>query len=457
MSRYARTLWGILLISIALRVSLALSGGQDYWPDEDTVNSNHIFEALIRHDYAEVFSRMDRPDRPMFSIVGQIPAAIAFNIGHTRTVDALFFGMSSVLDIWLIAGIARRLGAGEVESLLAAAFLALSVTFFYWSRHVQSYDLAMTFALSALYVGLGPGRPGWRVSLCGVLGGCSFLSYPGYWTTVAAVALICVIHRSRKWSEFLRYDVFVALGVVTVVGFEVGTSAILGGHILDRYLSYSGSIRQGIFNEGWSLPFEYLWHAEHLLVFVWIACAAWWVWRPRAIVTSPRLRAGLIGLVVIYATLTIFSVVLHKFVVYGRLARQLVPFFCLVSAYTFAWLRGSEHRAVRQLAAAVIAAMVVQAAINFREPLLQSFPADFLERNRPDASIAARYERLMWVNTKLLYPGPEPVTLPAHYVTLAEARHPLEFLPYQYEGYTPQERQALRNADIHMRLLGVLP
>jgi hypothetical protein len=76
-------------------------------------------------------------------------------------------------------------------------------------------------------------------------------------------------------------------------------------------------------------------------------------------------------------------------------------------------------------------------------------------RNRDDSG-AARYERLIWVNTKHLFPGPEPVTLPAHYVTLAAARHPLTFLPYQYEGYAPQWRAVLRSADTRMQLIGVL-
>jgi hypothetical protein len=451
-------LWAILLVSAALRVSLALSGGQDFWADEDTANPGYILEALIAHDYGTVFSRLDYPSTgPIFKIIGLIPAAIAAGSGHARTVYALFFGMATVVEVWLLAGIARRLGAGDVEALIAAAFLALSVTFLYWSRHVQSYDLAMMFALLGLYVGLGPGQPDRRVYLCGALGGCSFLSYPGYWTTVVAVALICAIERAKKSSEFLRYDVLIALGVITTVGVAIGMSVLLGGQLLQRFLSYSGNINQGVFAEGWSLPFEYLWHAEHLLLGVWIACVACWLWQPSALVTIPRLRAGLVGLVVIYAALAICSVALHRFVVYGRLARQLVPFFCLVAAFTVDGLRRSDRRSLRHLAAVVMAGLVVQAAVNFREPFLESFPADFIERNRPDAAVTARYQRLMWVNTKFLYPGPEPITLPARYVTLAEARHPLEFLPYQYEGFPPDQRQALRAADIHMRLLGVLP
>jgi len=113
--------------------------------------------------------------------------------------------------------------------------------------------------------------------------------------------------------------------------------------------------------------------------------------------------------------------------------------------------RGSDSRLSRSFGA-----VLIQAAANFWQPL-ESFPADFIVRNCPDDSVAARYERLIWVNTKHLFPGPEPVTLPAHYVTLAAARHPLAFLPYQYEGYTPERRAVLRSADTRMQLIGVLP
>ena len=36
---------------------------------------------------------------------------------------------------------------------------------------------------------------------------------------------------------------------------------------------------------------------------------------------------------------------------------------------------------------------------------------------------------------------------------IKEARHPLQYLPYQYEGYSPAQRQALRSTDIRMRII----
>jgi hypothetical protein len=60
------------------------------------------------------------------------------------------------------------------------------------------------------------------------------------------------------------------------------------------------------------------------------------------------------------------------------------------------------------------------------------------------------------INAKRLYPGPDAVTLPLHYTVLRRAPHPLQFLPYQYEGYPPSQRSALRSADIEMKLLLVV-
>ena len=134
-----------------------------------------------------------------------------------------------------------------------------------------------------------------------------------------------------------------------------------------------------------------------------------------------------------------------------------MPFLCLVTAAAINSLWQSPTPIIRFAAVAIVGAALVQAAVNFRQPLVQSFPADFVARNRPTNEVATKYQQLMWVNTRHLYPRPEPVALPLHHVTLADARHPLEFLPYQYEGYTPEERAALRSADIHMRLVGVLP
>jgi hypothetical protein len=437
-----------------MRVVLCLSGGQDYWPDERRDRPDRVVQGLIDRNYNEIFSSgLDDPHRPFFTALLVIPTAIGRVVGHTPTVKALFFSVASVISIWLLAAIARELGADEVESLLAAGLLAMSTSFLYWSRHVQSYDLAMMFALVALLLGIRRDATVGRLYWCGVLGGLVVLTYLGYWTTVVAVAAFCIMRRSTSLRDDVVNALVMAAGIVTLPGLAIVVSRASGGQMFERLKTYSDMIDQGNFQEGWSLPLEYLWHTEHLLLVLWLASVLWAVTQ---FDVSPRVGAGVFGAFLIYALLVAGSVGLSRFVVYGRLTRQVVPFLCLVAAAALSRLWHSPATRARFAAFAIVGVLVIQAAVNFWQPLVQSFPNDFIARNRPEDAVAARYERLVWVNAKHLYPGPEPVTLPPHSVTLAVARHPLEFLPYQYEGYTPEGRAALRSTDIRMQLIGVL-
>jgi hypothetical protein len=51
-----------------------------------------------------------------------------------------------------------------------------------------------------------------------------------------------------------------------------------------------------------------------------------------------------------------------------------------------------------------------------------------------------------------MYP-PRRLEIPDGLVEVASAPHPLQYLPYQYEGYSPGERQFLRDVDVRMRVL----
>lgn len=447
-------LWSILVVSAVLRVILCVSGGQEYWPDERRDNPDRILQALIDRDYREIFSGLDDPHRPVFQALAVIPVAISRFTGHRATVEALFFSVTSVISIWLLAAIARELGADEVESLFAAGLLAISSSFFYWSRHLMSYDLAMMFALGALLLGLRRGATMGGLYRCGLIAGLVFLTYPGYWTTIVVVAAFCIMRRSTSVRDDIAKALAMGAGVLTLPALAIAISRATGGHMIERLKTYSGIIAEGSFQEGWSLPFEYLWHTEHLLLVVWLASVLWAVTRPNV---SARVAAGVFGAVLIYALLVASSVGLSQFVVYGRLARQIVPFLCLVAAAALSSLWHSPATRARFALFAIMSVLVVQAAVNFWPPLMQSFPADFIARNRPDNTFATRYQRFIWLNAEHIFPAPKPVTLPAHFVTLAAARHPLEFLPYQYEGFTPEGRAVLRSADIRMQLIGVLP
>ena len=200
------------------------------------------------------------------------------------------------------------------------------------------------------------------------------------------------------------------------------------------------------------MPLAYLWHAEHAIALLWAAACVYATWR---IVRGDRNEASMVGaagVALIYGALVLVSVGLGRMVVYGRLVRQLVPFACIVTAAVLGRLWTASPRA-RLAVAAVLAAVLVQAAVNFHRPLTQVFPREFRLMAQRVAARAGSPTLLLYADH--IYPVPLPA-LPAG-ATLLARPHPLQFLPYQYEGYTPAERAALRSTDIRMRLVLAAP
>jgi hypothetical protein len=441
----------ILIGSLSIRVALVLSGGQFYWPDESRYEQTRkIVEDVASARYDDAWARLDSADHPLFKIIGMIPAAVELASTWNPVVPALFFAGFSVVNIWLVGHLAGRLGAGRRESVLASAVMAISTSLVYWARHIVPYDVAMSFGLLAACVGVGSSSA--RSSLgCGVLAGCASLTYAGYWT-LGAAAVVMPLVEARGRRRMAGHLPLATLGLVAAPGLVIGASAVAGGGMMAGYRSFSDGVNQGNFAEGWRLPFEYLWHAEHLLLAAWIAATVWAVWRVRAGAVSHRERAGLVGLLVVYGSIAIGSVVMEAFVVYGRLARQLVPFFCLLAAGELERLLASGRPRLRAAAFALTAGSVVQAGVNLVAPLRQVFPAEFMQTAGSGVTGGGR---LIWVNATHIYPAPAAVALPPQHVVVKEAPHPLRFLPYQYEGYTPEERRVLRSTDIRMRLVVV--
>jgi len=377
-----------------------------------------------------------------------LPATAERLTGPRRPVAGLFFCVWSVVCLWLVWRIAIRSGASAREALTAACLLAAATTFVYWARHLMPYDLAMAFGLGAVLAGIRPSFRGQSLS-CGMLAGCAFMTYAGYWT-LGGVAV--AIHASLAPSvrTAVRRLVLGGIGVLLPLGVA---SLPSHGYLVVTILAFSKSITQGRYEEGWSLPFEYLWHAEHAIVVFWLVALVAAVWHARRGPVSPQLRIGLIGVVCIYGALAVCSTGLHRFVVYGRLARQLVPFFCLVAAHEIERLRTAPSRGLRLAAPVVLTLVALQAAFNLRVPLTQVFPEEFREHGAARVGGMGEDE-YAWVNAEHIYPEPRALSL-AGSQTLLEARHPLTYLPFQYEGYTPEQRSALRRADLTMRLVTV--
>jgi len=442
-----------LSASLLLRLALIQAGGQLYWGDEyRCLEARTAVRELAAGEFRQVLSRLDAGDHPLFRVVSFVPASVEYLTGAEDTrIAAVFLAFFSVLNVWLVGRIASRLGAGEWESTLASVLAALSASLTYWARHLMPYDVAMSLGLLAVLVGVHP-RADARASVrCGLLAACAFLVYNGYWALAGAAVFV---HASRGGGlrEFVRRALLAARGFAAVICLLLAYDAAVGGGYVSNALAFSRTVVQGKYEEGARLPFEYLWHTEHLLLVAWLVAAGWCLVRVTQGV-SARVGVGLLGFAIVYVCLVGSSVVLHVFVVYGRLARQMLPFLCLVTADRFEALRTPKRRGARAIFASVGLVLLAQAGMNISGSLGQVFPREFLRKASRYANCGPQYGPVVAVNADSHHPLPLPVALPPSYVVVEEAPHPRAFLPYQYEGTTPSERELVRQSDIRMRLI----
>jgi hypothetical protein len=392
------------------------------------------------------------PDHLLFGVLGLLPAAVEEVAGADDRIPALFFALFSVWNIALIDVLVRRLGESERTGFLAALLFASSTTQLYYARHLLPYDAALTFALLGLIAAVRSETSLEDAVLCGLLSAAALLTYNGYFLLSVSALAICALGSGSRRDAFRRIAGW-AFAFALPFAAILAADALAGGALLREWRDFSTTVTQGRFSEGGWLPFAYLWHAEHLLTALWAAGFAFAVAR---LATGDRRRAllvGVAGIVLIYGGLVIGSVALRTFVVYGRQVRQLVPFACVLAAVMIERLLAGK-RLRRILALAAAAAVAAQAAWNFRTPLTQVFPEEFrrMAERIPNPSGAPRFV----LYAEFIYP--RPVRVPPGVGTVVLARpHPLQYLPYQYEGYTPDERHALRDTDIRMRVVDLPP
>jgi len=452
----------ILLASLLLRWALVFRGGQYFFSDEQRYGTSQemtkwLLQGQVREAASKLFSA---PEHLGYKVIGMIPAFLEHFMGQSLAMPAMFFSLFSTLNLYLIFLLSKRVGTSPREALLALTFASLSQCLFFYVRHFLPYDVSMSFGLLALYVGLADRASAGRSAASGALSFLCFVTYNGYWSLAALAMFVHVFCSSEKNSNVLRKSVFSGLGFLLPLLALMAAAAPLGINLLEEYRRFAQTITEGNYTEGWSLPFAYFWHAENFLFIIWILLALYAVIKRRN--TGAVVLWGSC-ILFLYLCLAVPSVLLHAFVVYGRLVRPIMPFLVLLSANGLMSLAQDVRPAGQRIAPVLVLVVLFRAAWNFNTTFHVVFPRDFVrevQARYPDFNFSPKRfafgapeicenNGYAIQNAKFFLAAPEKPQPIAGDILLT-ASHPINFLPYQDEGYTPEQKQAFRDAQLRM-------
>ncbi|HEX2855281.1 MAG TPA: hypothetical protein VHO24_18745 [Opitutaceae bacterium] len=460
---YAWSLAVVLVVALVLRLAIVFHGGQFFWGDESRYltaeNAWKQWEngAGLRAGLREV---MGSADHLGFKVMMLGPAWVQRHTTGSYLIPSVLVSLFSLLNIVWVWLIARRAGGSDREAFWAAAAMAGAASMFYWARHLMPYDLALCWALGCLYVAVKPLAKLRDSVLAGTLGCFAFVTYNGYW---AIVACALIAHVLLAWPNRRAFLLRAAGGLAGLVGSFVVIGETVR-HLLDvsliaSYRDFAETINQGEFHEGALVFFDYLWRTERGTALLWgaaIPAAAWWFRR----VDHPTCRRGILWIAAIVALTGILVVganVLEKFVVYGRLVRQVAPFCALLVGWTVARIF-QDLPPLRTRECAALAVLVVCAGWSMATPLRQEFPATFHHRamvwvdDYRKVHPELRREKFQHLHLGFIWPEADRTAQPPHEILL-EHPHPLAWRPYLYEGFSRAQRDQIEGTDIRMRLI----
>ena len=453
----------ILLISLILRWILIFRGGQYYISDETRYEvSRNAAQFLLQGEVGRALTEFTlSPEHLGFKVLGILPALLEHIVGPSLVLPAMFFSLFSVLKLYLIYGLARQVGSSSKEALYAILIASSCLSLLYYARHLFPYDMALSFGLLSLYFALTQNKSARTSAMCGVFGFLCFITYNGYWSLAAFAILVNIFMDGKRTTDIFQKAVFTAIGFITPLLLLVIGMLLAGKDMISAYRLFATSITQGSFEEGWSLPFAYFWHTEHGVILILGALSLVAIVR-QFNHPNPATKLWAASFLFLYLCLAIPSVVLHAFVVYGRLARQLIPFVVLLSAQGLVQI---ENRLVsgRLVTLLILLVIFTQAAWNFADSYNLNYPREFVAEGQAKfpgfefsskrlafgAPVICQNNGYVMESAKYYVTPPESIPQVQGKLLLSEP-HPENFLPYQYDGDTPAIRRIFQLQKVRM-------
>ncbi|MCY4538705.1 MAG: hypothetical protein OXE52_10800 [Chloroflexi bacterium] len=484
----------MMLAAYLLRLLLIVNGGQFYFPDESRYQRRSVnaAESLFQADFRSAIDQVLAYDKHHgFTAVGLVPAIVHRAIfylnpppGFSWTtywlsrdndyrVSALIFAIPSALSIGLIYLLARRAGAGETEALIAAFLLAASNTFFIFSKHFLPLDSSLLIGLAALWLAIDKRETSPKHAIA--VGIATFLCvwvYYGHITFVLMIVMIfCGYFAPNLRAAASRAFGMAAGALLIAMPLFLYSSFVLDIDIVSEAIEFSESVAQGEYFDGSVFPILYLGNAEAGIALVWmigvIIAAGMLARQPR----SPdlqRVKLWFAILITLYLLMVLFSAGLQMFVVYGRIARTLVPFLVMLSAFALTpclMSRGKKAFAV------FVGVISILALANFVPAIRLEYFIEVAKRAEQDYGELSYETELSYpalpfgvygeenpllryklLNAGYYYPISEPRDLPQGEV-LMQVAHPFNHRPWQYEGMTREMREIINRDGLYIWII----
>lgn len=437
----------LLLLAVLLRLVLLLGNGEVVHQDggEYFMSSSEVHGHLVRGDLTGLL-HMQISGHWGGLLFGAIPFFLQTEFIAPERVSAIFFVLPQVVNIFLVFRLVLAWGFGSRAGLIAAFLYAFSFSTIYQARHVLLHDLALMFCLlSLLVIATATARSLYRIFAAGILAFFCMFTYYGYWVSSGIALLFAAGFQAQHFRHLVSGGLTAAAGFVLPLLLFYGTGRWVGVDLLDQFLHFSHSIQFGEFYEGHRIPFAFFYHAEGLLLFVWLVC----------LVALPRVSRShsaqwlLLCIVLMYFMLVVTSNFMEYFVVYGRLARQLAPLLCMVAGVVLA-------RTSLKLAIVVLVLIIPYYAMNYLALYQLEFDSEHARQraNILDTGVAAdRQVREILVCT----PHRDDKGFCEHIPPGCHELH--RWLPYgnlgflRYDGMKPGMRGQLEGVRVEMLLL----
>lgn len=473
---------GLLFLVIFLfRLTLIDKGLMYWWDERMHWFSMRLWADVISGNWTDFLNTPFNPKiqgRPLWVMLNMIPAGIQaiywWITGiKTETPQSLYLvGVYNVILSMLVLGlfwlVAKRLLVRRTSTVIAVLIYGLLANSTINVRHMYPIYTSLILYLLSFWILLRRTKINWSTALIsGVLAGMGQMIYASYFLfpLFNVVVLIYKLAKSRiKIVGSFGLGYALPIIIMELWARSVGTSIYAS-------ISRDPGLNPGLIEALWFLPI-YLIEAEGLIGVTLLTLTGFLIiliavrlWKHYSI--SLAVVMGLVSLL-IYAAFAVTTIWHHR--IYARVVHVYILFMILGAVGAMEYLRQRQQRLVLLLVGMISIYSFYQWAKVF---VGISYPLDIkfkicgtyyrcpetvmeIDENNPGAaSEISAATKFILVNTIYMFPiMPEPLmfTPPENFRLITAVPHPLNFVPYQLEGYSPQERSWLKQRNYAIKV-----